>query len=128
LEVGGLFVKILVGNCYVEDDVAVGFCDELEEKLIIPDGVISIKGWAFSEYYGLTKIEFPRTLKTVGGAAFNKCSNLRRVSLPGSVTALEKEPFVGTFSECKQLIEADLSKTKIKLTLKDDVISSEIIK
>ena len=104
-----------IGNCYIENNVAVDFCDELDEELVIPDGVVAIKERAFSEYYGLMSVKFPNTLKTIGGAAFNRCSSLRRVCLPESVISLDKYfPFIGTFSECKQLIEADLSQTKIK--------------
>ena len=108
-------MKELIGNCYVDGNVATGFCDELEEKLIIPNGTISIKENAFSEYYGVTTIDFPDTLQTIGRAAFHKCSSLRKLNLPKSVINIEEGYFIGVFSECKQLIEADLSETKIKL-------------
>ena len=107
-------MKARIGNCYVDGNVAIGFCDALEETLIIPDGIVSIQENAFSEYYGLTTVEFPNSLKNIGDAAFDRCSNLRRIFLPENVTNVESTFLGGTFSECKQLVDVDLSKTKIK--------------
>ena len=104
-----------IGNCYVENNIAIGFCDELVEELIIPVGVTEIKNGAFHDYYGLKNVEFPSTLTTIGEGAFERCSNLRKITLPENVTILKSSFLIGTFQECKQLIEADLSKTKIDI-------------
>lgn len=106
-----------IGNCLVENNVAVGFCDEFEEHLVIPEGVVAISERAFQKYYGLVTIEFPSTLQRIGEMAFFKCSNLRKITLPEHLSELQVDRYIdaGTFQECKQLIEADLSKTKISI-------------
>lgn len=102
-----------IGNCYVDENIAVGFCDELEENLEIPDGVIAIKENAFSKYYGLVSVKFPNTLTTINDGAFAKCSSLRRVILPENLEFIKSSFLGGAFRECKQLVEVDLSRTKI---------------
>lgn len=108
-------MRELINNCIVEDNIVVGFYDEFEEDLIIPDGVIAIWDNAFAKYYGLKTVKFPNTLQEIGVKAFENCSNLRKVVLPESVINLKKGYFGNTFSECKQLVEADLSKTQIQV-------------
>lgn len=104
-----------IGNCYIEDNVAVGFCDEFEPELVIPDGIVAIRDNAFAKYYGLVSVHFPDTLTTIGCWAFYKCSSLRKIVLPQNVQKLLGDGYVSTFQECKQLIEADLSQTQIKV-------------
>ena len=103
------------GNCYVENNVAIGFADEFEPELVIPDGVVEIGDRAFSKYYGLVNVHFPESLTKIGYRAFAKCSSLRKVVLPKNVHTLSGDVYVSTFDECKQLIEADLSQTQIKV-------------
>ena len=105
----------IITNCYIENNIAVGFKDELAKELIIPEGVTEIKERAFYQYYGLINVQLPNTLITINDNAFSRCSNLRRVTLPESVTAVKSSFLGGTFSECKQLIEVDFSKTKIEV-------------
>lgn len=42
-------------------------------KLVIPDGVTSISKIAFEECYGLTSVEFPNSVKSIGEHAFFNC-------------------------------------------------------
>lgn len=102
-----------IGNCYVDENIAVGFCDELEEILIIPDGVTSIREQAFYKYYGLVSIKFPNTLTAINDEAFAYCSNLRKVTLPENLDCIKGSFLGGAFRECKQLLDVDLSRTKI---------------
>lgn len=104
-----------IGNCYIENSIAVGFADEFEPELVIPNGVIGIRDYAFSKYYGLVNVHFPESLTTIGCRAFAKCSNVRKIVLPKNVHTLYGDDYVSTFDECKQLIEADLSQTQIKV-------------
>ena len=104
-----------IGNCYVDNNIAVGFADEFEAELIIPDGVTALKDRAFEKYYGLANVQFSDTLITIGYRAFAKCSSLRKVVLPKNVRELSGQDYSSTFDECKQLIEVDLSQTQIKI-------------
>lgn len=109
-------MKKLIGNCYVENNVAVGFEDEFEETLIIPEGVKEIAKSAFEDYYGMVNVIIPNSVSIIGEDAFSGCSNLRKIYLPKSVTELKSSGYYGgPFSSCSQLIEADLSQSSIKV-------------
>ncbi len=51
-------------------------------QVVIPDGVVSIRGNALSECGAITAVSFPDTLKTVGEFAFNNCETLDEVYVP----------------------------------------------
>lgn len=104
-----------IGNCYIDNNMAIGFADELEPELVIPEGVTVVRERAFEKYYGLVNVQFPDSLTAIGYRAFAKCSNLRKVVLPQNIQELSGRDYVSTFDECKQLIEADFSQTKIKV-------------
>lgn len=109
-------MKKLIGNCYVDYDSknilwALGFENEYEKELIVPNGVYVIGYQAFEKYYCLESIQLPETLKIIGADAFCKCSSLRKVSLPSSVTEIKR----GAFADCLQLVEVDLSNTKLEI-------------
>ena len=106
-------MKELIGNCYVEGNVAVGYRDEFCDKLIIPEGVTVVGENAFGEYYGLVEVVFPSTLTEIRDGAFYKCSNLRSVKLPKNVREIRGSFVGGSFWECKQMILADLSETSL---------------
>ena len=54
--------------------------DVLITDLIIPDDVTAIGNYAFSHDTSLASVTFPRSLATVGQAAFAGCDNLSRVN------------------------------------------------
>ena len=113
-------MKKLIGNCYVEYDNknklwAVGFKNEYEKELIVPDGVYGIGHNAFRNYYCLESLQLPETLKVIGESAFYRCSSLRKITLPSSITEISSKSPYGTFGSCLQLVEVDLSNTKLKV-------------
>lgn len=76
----------------------------------IPEGVVIIGDYAFSEYDGgnmndghyvekLQKVILPETVETIGREAFSKCVNLREINIPSSVTQI----MLGAFSRCDSL-------------------------
>lgn len=58
----------------------------------IPTPVSSIGIGAFA-FSSLTNVEFPETLKSVDGSAFNSCSNLTSILFPAGVTNLGPDSF-----------------------------------
>lgn len=49
------------------------------EDLVIPEGVTSIRQYAFSSYSRLATVKLPSTCTTVGARAFEYCTSLRSI-------------------------------------------------
>ncbi len=69
------------------------------DDLVIPDGVTSIKVWAFTGCSGLTSVKIPESVTSIEGLAFMGCSGLTSVKIPESVTSIGRF----AFSECSGL-------------------------
>ena len=70
-------------------------CKKLE-KVIIPDGIISIGASAFDSCESLNSINFPNSIIRIEGSAFCGCSKLKNVKLPDSLQYLGYR----SFGEC----------------------------
>ncbi len=66
---------------------------------IIPNGVTSISGSAFSGCSGLTSVSIPNSVTSIGISAFSGCSGLTSVTIPNSVTSIGDY----AFSNCNGL-------------------------
>ena len=113
-------MKQLIGNCYVDYDDnnklwAIGFENEYEKNLVIPDGVYGINYEAFKGYYCLETLSLPDSLETIGQDAFYQCSSLRKICLPSNVKKITGSVVYGAFGGCLQLVEVDLSSTKLEV-------------
>lgn len=68
--------------------------NHLVTDLVIPEGVVEIKQWAFCEATCLTSLKLPNSLKTVGLDAFYGCSNLSgNLILPNSLIIIDDNAF-----------------------------------
>ena len=65
----------------------------------IPDGVVSIGNSAFLGCSSLASIDIPNGVVSIGGYAFTECSSLTSVDIPDGVTSLGD----GAFSYCSGL-------------------------
>lgn len=65
----------------------------------IPNSVISIGNGAFSGCTGLKSIEIPNSVISIGGSAFGACTGLTSVEIGNSVTSIGNS----AFSECSGL-------------------------
>ena len=68
-------------------------------NLIIPDGVTSIRNYAFYNCSGLTSVTIPNSVTSIGSYAFYNCSGLTSITIPSSVTSVG----AGAFWECNNL-------------------------
>ena len=57
-----------------------------ETEVVIPEGVEEIGYRAFAGTNGMTKVTFPKSLRTICGCAFESCSSLRSVAIGDDVT------------------------------------------
>ena len=69
---------------------------ELVNSIEIPEGVISIGGYAFYNCASLTSITIPNSVTSIGSSAFYNCSSLTSITIPDSVTGIGSDAFSGT--------------------------------
>ena len=62
----------------------------------IPNSVTSIGNSAFSGCSGLTSIEIPNSVTSIGGFAFYNCTGLTSITIPDGVTSIGTSAFSGT--------------------------------
>lgn len=65
------------------------------EKLILPDGVTEIGEFGVAYATALKEIKFPKTLQTIGNAAFTDCISLtaEQLEFPESLSVIGKQAF-----------------------------------
>ena len=69
-----------------------------EANYVIPDSVISIGGFAFSECNSLTSIIIPDSVTSIGYSTFSECKSLTNINIPDSVTSIGDFAFSGCVS------------------------------
>ena len=79
--------------------------------VIIPEGIKTIEdsssypwGGAFGSCVGITEIQLPSTLSTIGEVAFYGCSGLSSITIPDNVTSIRDHAFEG----CTGLTSIDI--------------------
>ena len=86
----------------IEADAFKG-CTGLSE-VELPSNLTSIGNNAFQNCSSLSKIELPSGLTTIGDNAFNGCSNIKKLYFPSNLNTIGKSAFQG----CSGLMEVEL--------------------
>lgn len=74
------------------------FKDAKAEKVVLPQGLTTIEGWAF-EGSSVRSIEMPDSVTELGELAFRFCFQLEHIRLSNSLSVIRSQ----TFSRCPQL-------------------------
>ena len=73
--------------------------------VVIPNGVESIRQFAFDQFHNLTSVVIPSSVTQIGGHAFWHCDKLEKVIIDNG----EIEFFGGAFEDCSALNEVHIS-------------------
>ena len=82
----------------IEDGVLIDCIAEGGTEAIIPNTVVSIGDWAFSDCKALTTVVLPACVTNIGAYAFYNCSKLKNINLPNGVMAIGSSAFYGCSS------------------------------
>ena len=74
-------------------------------SVVLPDRITSIENYAFSYCEKLTSITLPAGLKQIDNSAFRYCKSLKSITIPDKVTDIGS----GSFSYCSSLTEINIS-------------------
>jgi len=89
--------------------VVTGFSRSNIKNITIPEGVTRIDYKAFYWSQALETVVFPSTLKEIGPDAFEGCSNLVSITVPGTLASLkftdgpQGSGPLSVFKDCKKL-------------------------
>ncbi len=61
--------------------------------ITLPDSIVRIGDYAFSDCRDLIDISIPKNLISIGARTFAGCTNLRRIDIPDSVKSIGPEAF-----------------------------------
>lgn len=82
------------------------YAKDCVQKVTIPEGVTTIKKWAFNECKNLQSISLPDSLETIGLQAFWLCDSLESITIPKNAS----NPDGCAFWACRGLKEVVFSK------------------
>lgn len=83
------------GRCLVVDEKLISFAQYGLTEYTIPDGVMSIGDYAFSDCDSLTSVTIPDSVTSIGYRAFSYCDSLTSITIPDSVTSIGDYAFSG---------------------------------
>ena len=67
-------------------------------ELIIPEGITEIEPEAFCNWFSLTKISLPTTLKKINAGIFKRCNRLEEIVIPEGVEVIDFAAFADAIS------------------------------
>ena len=73
----------------------ISYRNQEAKSFIIPNGVISIEKYAFSDCSSLISISVPKSVTSIGDGAFDGCSSLSSIAISDSVTSISAWTFDG---------------------------------
>ncbi len=76
-------------------------------EIVIPEGVVQIKGGLFKDNVNVTKVVLPTSVKIIPDRAFMGCTQLKEVSLNAGLEEIHHQAFYG----CSELTTVTIPKT-----------------
>ena len=61
------------------------------DVVTVPEGVVVIGGSAFSRRKNLRRVIIPNSVKKIDSKAFENCSNLREIMIPDSIEEIRRK-------------------------------------
>lgn len=105
----------LDGVLFNKEKTELILCPEGKEgEYVIPDGVSSIKNYAFKNCNKLNSVIIPNTITQITQQTFYKCSKLESITIPASVTSIGSYAFGYLLNE----VYIEWSKTDIQPTIR----------
>ena len=77
------------------------------ESIVVPEGILSVRGSMFKDCSKLAHVVFPKGLTTLGGQCCSGCSSLRCVSIPASITQIGEKSFYNCTAMTNVLFAGD---------------------
>lgn len=116
-------IRFPYGITFLVDSLEINGLEGINQftKAVVPYGVKDMRN-TFSDCSGLTDVELPSTLDTIGDRAFRACSSLEHINLK-RVTRLDDE----VFSQCSNLksVTYESSRLKVGYGVFSDCVSLE---
>ena len=91
---------VIPDDVMIIGDFAFSNCSNMS-SIVIPNGVTTIEDHAFNFCSNLLEVEIPDSVTSMEGWIFDACYNLRKVRLPNRITCIES----GTFWNCGRLTD-----------------------
>lgn len=89
--------------------------------LVLDDAIEEIGDYAASHAtLGVSTIKLPRSLKSIGVAAFERCDDINTITLPASLAAMGSNPFTG----CEKLSDYIVEEGNKNFKAKDGILTS----
>ena len=104
LDSGNPAFTLIDGVLYTKDRSELVMYPNPSATVVIPEGVTSIRGWAFTGGSGMTSVTIPESVTNIKDHAFLRCDGLKSITIPSSV----KNIGVRAFEQCAELTEVTM--------------------
>ena len=100
------------------EDVSPWYGETRIKTLIIDEGVTSVGGGAFQNCSNLSNVQFPNSLTLINSDAFLNCTSLASVTIPDGVKRIDNSAFEG----CKRLTSFSVNEGNSNYSSQDGVL------
>ena len=104
LDSGNPAFTLIDGVLYTKDRSELVMYPNPSATVVIPEGVTSIRGWAFKGGREMTSVTIPESVTNIKDHAFLQCDGLKSITIPSSV----KNIGVRAFEQCAELTEVTM--------------------
>lgn len=104
LDSGNPAFTLIDGVLYTKDRSELVMYPNPSATVVIPEGVTSIRGWAFTGGSGMTSVTIPESVTSIGEIAFIGCDGLKSITIPSSVKSIGEH----AFERCVELTEVTM--------------------